>query len=201
MAILGFSLEFFLVFLEKFIYRQAVRFDNWTIISHWLLICIIWYIVIFIIFKYAITRYGFTLKNSQSKTSKWQGIIVTGIVLFSIASKYMSWNGLKILIEFNNLGLLKFSIQYIYYFFETILFTLIIIFGQNSFEKWFKNEHIPYGGIVCALTWGLAHTITKSSLRAGLLGTIGGFFFGTIYLILNRDLLKTFIVLFLMFIL
>ncbi len=48
---------------------------------------------------------------------------------------------------------------------------------------------------------GLAHTITKAILVAGLFGAVVGFFFGTTYLILDRDLLKTFIVLFLIFIL
>ena len=45
-------------------------------------------------------------------------------------------------------------------------------------------------------------TLTKAKAADAILfGAIGGFLFGTIYLILNRDLLKTFIVLFLMFIL
>ena len=140
MVILAFSLELFLAILEKIIYKQEVQAGNWTMISHWILICIIWSIIIFIILKYAITRYGFTLKDSQSKVSKHQSVIVVGIVLFFIVSKYIGWGGLKIVVEFNNLGLWKFLIQHLYYFLEVILFTLIIVFSQKSFEKWFKNE-------------------------------------------------------------
>lgn len=201
MVILSFSLELFLAMVENIIYKQEVQAGNWTMISHWILICIIWSIVIYIILKYAITRYGFTLKDSKSKVSKRQGVIVIGIVLFFIVSKYIGWGGLKIVVEFNNLGIWKFLIQHLYYFFEAILFTLMIVFSQKSFEKWFKNERIPFGGIICSITWGLAHIMTQSSLAVGLFGAIGGFLFGTIYLILNRNLLKTFIVLFLMFIL
>ncbi len=104
--------------------------------------CIIWSLVIFIILKYAITKYGFTLKDSRNKISKCQIVVVIGIALFFIISKYISWGGFKLLV------------QHSYYFFEVILFTLIIVFGQKSFEKWFKNEKNPYGGIICSLAWG-----------------------------------------------
>lgn len=94
---------------------------------------------------------------------------------------------------------MKFIFQYIYYFFETFLFSLIIIFGQRACEIWFKRENIPYGGIVLALTWGIGHILSKGSLTVGLLSALGGFLFGAAYLIVGRDYRKTLPLLFIMF--
>lgn len=122
-------------------------------------------------------------------------------IIISTIISYISWNGFKPTKEFINLGLIKFIFQYLYYFIETCMFTGIIIFGQLSCEKWFKNSNIPYGGILCALTWGLAHIATKGNIVTGIVSIFLGFMFGATYLILKRNALKTVLVLFLMFIL
>ncbi|MCI8968134.1 MAG: hypothetical protein HFH75_11200 [Lachnospiraceae bacterium] len=101
--------------------------------------------------------------------------------------------------EFHNLGALLFTFQYIYYAFETMLFMLIIVFGQRACEAWFGGGRIPYGGIVCGLTWGAAHIFTKGSLVVGLGSILSGFLFGSAYLLVNRDIRKAWIVMFLMF--
>jgi len=77
---------------------------------------------------------------------------------------------------------------------------LIIIFGQKAFEMWTKKKYIPWGGFLCAITWGLAHIFTKGSLTMGLIGALSGFMFGAIYLLVNRDVKKAYIFLFLMFV-
>ena len=81
-----------------------------------------------------------------------------------------------------------------------MLFLLIIVFGQKACEVWFQRTNIPYGGIICGLTWGLAHVFTKN-LLTGLLGLALGFAMGGVYLLVNRDLRKAYVVLFLMFVL
>lgn len=193
------GLELLLVSIENIIYPQKVSFDSWTILSHWFLTYIIWGVFSFFIIKYANKKYCFSIIENNENPKVWQWLLIILILIVSLIISYMDWNGFKIYIEFKKLGLLKFLMQYIYYFFETILFTLIIVFGQKSFEKWFKNEQIPYGGIICALTWGLAHIFTKSIL-VGLLSAISGFGFGAIYLLLNKNLIKTILILFIMFI-
>lgn len=87
------------------------------------------------------------------------------------------------------------------YGFDIFIRTLILVFGQKAFELWFKKKDIPYGGIILALTWGLAHIFTKGSIAVGLLSALGGFIFGIVYLLVNRDIKKTIPILFLMFIL
>lgn len=116
------------------------------------------------------------------------------------ALKYMDWNGLKIVLEYQNLGLLLLIFQYVYAF-ETALFTLMIVFGQKACELWFKNSRLPYGGIIAGLTWGLGHIFTKGSLLTGIFSMLLGFLFGAMYLLLNRDIKKTYIVLLLLFVL
>ena len=78
---------------------------------------------------------------------------------------------------------------------------LIIVFGQYAFEKWFKNDKIPYGGILVALTWGLGHWFTKGSLGTGIYTAIGGFVFGSVYLLTRRNIKLSYLFLCIMFIL
>ena len=99
-----------------------------------------------------------------------------------------------------NVCWLKFIFQYIYYIFETVLVTLILVFAQKAFEKWFHKENIPYGGIILALTWGIGHFFTKD-IVTGILCIISGFAFGSVYLLTNRDIRKTFPLVLVMFVL
>ncbi len=94
------------------------------------------------------------------------------------------------LLEWNARGPLLSVFQYIYYLAEGFLISLIIVFGQKACEKWFHNEKIPYGGIALGLTWGLVHIFTKGSMVIGILSAIGGFMFGTVYLLVNKDYRK-----------
>ncbi|TAN65517.1 hypothetical protein WS9_012180 [Paraclostridium sordellii 8483] len=118
-----------------------------------------------------------------------------------MASHYIDWGGFKPILEFQRLGVLKFIFQYIYYLFEVFLITLIVIFAQKAFEKWFKNETIPYGGIVLALTWGLMHIVSKGSITVGLLSAFGGFLYGSAYLVVGKDYRKALPLMYLMFVL
>ena len=128
------------------------------------------------------------------------GLVAAGAAL-KIYASVMDWGGFKVYLEWKSHGTLLFIFQYIYYVFETLLFTLILVFAQLAFETWFKNRKIPYGGIVMGLTWGLAHIFTKGSLLIGLEGVAIGLLFGSLYLLLNRNLKGTMVLFFLLFVL
>ncbi|HAV90620.1 MAG TPA: hypothetical protein DCW44_05055 [Eubacterium sp.] len=113
----------------------------------------------------------------------------------------MDWNGSKVLSELKSRGALLFTFQYIYYLFEVLLVLLIIVFGQMAFEKWFNNNKIPFGGIIVALTWGLGHWVSKGSLATGLYTAVGGFVFGSVYVLTNRNVKLSYLLLCIMFIL
>jgi hypothetical protein len=170
-------------------------------IFHWIITCLTWGLVAFYLIMTAKKKYSFHLFEQKPPMKQWQWAAAAGFILFSLLMSYMSWDGFKVWIEFQKKGPLLFSFQYIYYAFETVLFMLIIVFGQKAFEIWTGNRKLPYGGILCGLTWGLVHTLTKGSIWIGLEGLALGFMLGAAYLLVNRDIKKTYIVLLLMFIL
>jgi len=56
----------------------------------------------------------------------------------------------------------QFCVQYLYYIFEVMLVTLIIIYGQKAVETLLKKESpIPFGGIILAVTWGAFHFVSR----------------------------------------
>ncbi len=134
-----------------------------------------------------------------TKVKGWQWILVIVFIIMSLVISCIDWNGSKVWKEFHYNGLLKFIFQYIYYTFEVMLVTLILVFGQKAFEQWFNKVNIPYGGIILALTWGVAHFFTKDILT-GIVTIISSLAFGSIYLLVNRDIRKTYPILWLMFV-
>lgn len=187
--------------LEPMIY--GAQMQDWTtpqVLCHWIITCITWGAVTLLLCRRSNKKYEFDLLTKGDKVKAWQWIAALICIAVVLVMSYIDWNGLKVIIEYQRNGALRFVFQYIYYFFETALFTLIIVFAQKAFEKWFKRENIPYGGIICALTWGLAHMFTKGSVMTGLLSAFCGFSFGVVYLLLGRDIKKTYIALVIMFI-
>lgn len=187
--------------LEPILY--GVPMQEWStmqIVIHWTVTCITWGLFAAVLIRKSGTKYHYPL------TEKGQTMSLSGVVLcivFIAAAfvlDYVSWDGFKVYLEYVNKGLLLFVFQYIYYAFETMLFLLIIVFGQKACEVWFGKENLPYGGIICGLTWGLAHVFTKNVLT-GLLGVLLGVALGSVYLVVNRDLRKAYVVMFLMFVL
>jgi hypothetical protein len=201
-AFAGLGIEMLYAFLiEPLLY--GVSMDKWTTgqsVIHWIVTCLTWGIMAYLIIKESKAKVGFdVLKADAKKMTLWQWLLVILCIALLLFVKYRDWGGFKPVIEFQKLGLVKFLFQYIYYAFETVLFMLILIFGQKACEVWFRKEKIPYGGIVVALTWGLVHILTKGSLATGILAAGAGFSFGVTYLLLNRDVRKVYPVLFIMF--
>ena len=187
--------------LEPVLYGAPMQ--EWTsgqTIIHWILTCITWGIFAVVLIRTSGTKYQFPLTQKGDKLTY---IRVGVCVLFIVAAfgvDYMIWDGFKVYLEYVGKGLLLFTFQYIYYAFETMLFLLIIVFGQKACEVWFHKENFPFGGIICGVTWGLAHLFTKDILT-GITGIFLGVALGSVYLVENRDLRKAYVVMFLMFVL
>ncbi|MDE6759905.1 MAG: hypothetical protein K2J90_04390 [Lachnospiraceae bacterium] len=199
----GLGLEMLYAYLiEPAIYGHGISdFTPMQSVLHWTITCITWGIVAFLLIRHAKRELGFTLNALGQKTRLWQWLTSVLLILVMTLINICDIGELKIYHEFKKMEPLEFTFQHIYYLVETILFTLIIVFGQIAMEKWLKRTDIPFGGILVGLTWGLAHWFTKGSLMIGLEGIFVGFLFGTAYLFLNRDLKKTYLVLALAFIL
>lgn len=187
--------------LEPILYGAPMQ--EWSavqIVTHWMITCATWGLFATVLIRKSGSKYNYPLTEKGQKMS-WQRVALC--IVFVIAAfviDYISWGGFKVYLEYASKGLLLFIFQYIYYAFETMLFLLIIVFGQKACEIWFQRENFPYGGIICGLTWGLAHIFTKN-IMTGLLGVILGVALGSVYLVVNKDLRKAYVVMFLMFVL
>ena len=201
-AFAGLGFEAVLAFMiEPLLYGCDMK--SWSVtqnVIHWILTCIVWGLTGFLVIRLAKRFEDFDIFKKGKKMKRWQWLLVILIIIFSLIISYIDWNGSKVLKEFNANGPVKFVFQYIYYCFEVVLVTLILIFGQLAFEKWFKRKNIPYGGIVVALTWGIAHIFTKN-LYVGIITMISGLVFGSVYLLTNRDIKISYVILWLMFVL
>ena len=202
-AFLGLIVDALLVYiLEPMLW--GVPMQKWSTeayVLHYMIIYIVWGGFAFLILQRSKKTCGFDPFASAEKPSNWQWAATAVCIVICLVSTWIDWNGSKVLAEVRGLGAVRFLLQYIYYLFEVMLVTLIIVFGQKAFEAWFKRPNIPYGAIVVAFTWGLAHWGTKSSLYTGLLVAAAGFCFGLVYLLLNRNIKLTYAVLCIMFIL
>lgn len=201
-AFAGIGLELILVGVIEPIFGVSLEtYSTLQNIIHWVVTCIIWLIAGVLLIKLARKKYNFNLWQQKCKLKLWQYLSIVVFLFVSIFSHYADWGNFKFIIEFQQLGILKFVFQYIYYLFEAFLISLIVIFGQKACAKWFKNENIPYGGIVLALTWGLMHIVSKGSIAVGLLTAFGGFLYGSAYLVVGKDYRKALPLMCLMFVL
>lgn len=201
-AFAGLGLEVLLAFgIEPMIYGAPI--NQWTdlqTVIHWTVTCILWGTVSWSIIRFAKKKYNFDIFQRGNKMAVWQWLLIVLFVAGSFILSYIEWNGSKVMKEFYANGLLKFIFQYIYYVFETILVMLILVFGQIAFEKWFHKQNIPYGGMIVAITWGIGHFFTKD-IVTGIVTMIAGLAFGSVYLLTNRDIKKTYPILWIMFVL
>ena len=202
LAFAGLGLEVVLaIFLEPLLYHAPMQ--SWTDlmnISHWIITCAVWGLLGWGIIHFARKRYGYDLFEKKNKPAAWQWSVVAVLVIASLVYSWLDWNGSKVVREFNANGPVKFIFQYIYYCFEAALFLLIIVFGQEAFEKWFRFKHIPYGGILAAVTWGSAHFFTKGS-ATGVGTMLSALAYGCVYLLVSRDVRKAYLIIWPMFVL
>lgn len=190
----GLGLEILLMMLETNIY--GVSSAKWSILQHiihWAVTCLAWGSISFILIK--------KLPINKQEIGKHNYFVAFIIFALSIIYTSMVWKGFKPVIEFSNIGLVKFLFQYIYYAFESLLIILIIAHGQKAFEQWFKStKFLPFGGILLAITWGLIHILTQGA-STGLYAFIQSLLYGCIYLALNKNFKVSYIAIALMFIL
>lgn len=199
----GLGLEVLLAFMiEPLVYGKSINdFTTFESILHWIITCIMWGIVAAILISLSREKYKFNIFEERNKIGKVNWLIALMILGICIIISNWNWNGFKVLKELEHNGWLKFIFQYIYYLFEIILVMLIIVFGQKAGEMQFKNDKIPWGGILLGLTWGLVHMFTKGDLMIGLTACLAGILYGVTYLTLKKNIYITYLLVLLMFIL
>jgi hypothetical protein len=178
-------------------------YTTWQAVLHWVITCFTWVAVGYLLVHIAKDKLGFDIWEKGHKMKHWQVIAVLFGITLSLVISYIGWDGFKVVKELQANGVVKFIFQYIYYMVETVLFLLIIVFGQKAVELWTKKRNVPWGGIICGLTWGIAHLVSRGvfDIENGMLSAISGLMFGAAYLLTNRDIKKSWFVLFFMFVL
>jgi hypothetical protein len=173
------------------------------VVIHLIITCITWSIVAVILIRTADRKFQLNLFGKSEKLKIRQWITVGIIVVLTASFFYMAVGNFRIVEEFKyhrqHHGWSTLIFQYIYYVLEIVIVALIIVFAQKAGEIWFKKEKIPYGGILLGLTWGVAHIFTKD-MAVGIVALFLGILFGTVYLLVNRDIKKTIIISLIMFI-
>ena len=200
-ACAGFAFELLLVQIEKCMGINIGEYTTAQNIIHWLITTIGWVAIGLLVIFIGKKTTGFEILKVKEKLKGWQYIAILICFAINILVKCLDWGGFKPLLEFQRLGMPLFLFQYIYYIAEGFLISLVIVYAQKACEMWFKNEKLPYGGIILGLTWGLAHILSKGSLMTGVLAALAGFLFGAAYLIVNKDYRKALPIVVLLFIL
>ena len=200
-ACAGFAFELLLVQIEKMMGLNVGELTTAQNIIHFIVTTIGWIAIGILVIFIGKKTTGFELFETKAKIKGWQYIAIAACIVVNVITKYLDWNGFKVALEFQRLGLTLFIFQYIYYIAEGFLISLVIVYAQKACEKWFGNEKIPYGGIILGLTWGLAHIGSRGSLMIGLFSLVAGFLFGTAYLFVNKDYRKALPLIILLFIL
>ena len=203
-AFLGLALEVIHAYgWEPLVYGGISYRDYavWQAALHSIITCLTWLGAAYLLIRVAQNRLGFEIFEKSGKMKFLQIIAVCLSVILSIVMSYLDWDGFKVVKEFQSNGWLRFIFQYIYYIVETAMFLLIIVFGQKAFDLWTKKKNVPWGGIVCGLTWGISHVISRGffDIGNGIFSMINGFMFGAAYLLTNRDIKKSWLILFIMF--
>ena len=187
-CLVAFLSEYIFLQIEQFIYdKNYFKFTITESIVHWVLMCVIWGMIGTVLFYLSTRVYRFDTSNHSTLPSV-KGWIISVILLgISVATKMFVFDGWKVLLDFHNSGWFQFIFQYIYYLFEAFIILLTVIFAQEAGERITKLDKVPWGGILLALTWGLSHIITQSSLTIGLLYVVISLLFGITYISVKKN--------------
>jgi hypothetical protein len=201
------ALELVILLIESVFYGTM---DFWTldvhaIIIHWICTIIVWSAGLFILNVFS-KRIGYNIFDNNNKPKIINMLIVGIIIIITVAGSYISWETrFKPFVEFtnftnkyNNLGIMVFIFQYLYYITESMLFLAIVVFAQEFGERTFKLQIIPWGGIVCGLTWGLGHILTQD-LFTGIYSFLVSIFYGVVYLQVKKNVKYAYIITAIMF--
>ncbi len=147
-ACAAFAIELLSQFVEG---KMGVDVSNYSAsqnIIHWVITTVLWVIAGIVVIYIGKKTTNFDIWEHRKKLKRWQYVALLVCFVVNIIAKYLDWNGFKVLIEWNSKEPILFIFQYIYYLAEGFLISLVIVYGQKAFEKWFKNDKIPYGVIV-----------------------------------------------------
>lgn len=198
-AFAGFGLEVVLsMFLPSIL---GVESSEYTLIHHcihWVLTCILWGSMALFLIRLSKKKYSFDIMKLNEMPDSKGWILAVAISVIAIAVTTFVWGGFKPVQEYD--GIVKSIFQNIYYLFEAALILLTIAFGQKFGETLLKRGSLPYGGIFLALTWGLIHILLQGT-QTGVYAFFMSILYGTVYILLKKNIRYSYIMIAIIFIL
>ena len=190
-GLLGLHSEFAIIAVEEFLFSKKYnKFSITESVTHWIVVFFLWGLLALVLYYIAARVYGYDLIKKSNKPSV-RGLVIALLLLSSsIGVKYILLGSWQMVLDFKQQGWFQFIFLYLYHLFEAALLLLSAAFFQEGCEKLTKirNEHIPWGGLILALTWGLSHFITTGSVTTALFYTAVAFFIGSAYLAARKNL-------------
>lgn len=201
------SLEAATLFIEM---ACGSTFQTGQTILHWILTCCLWGISSVIIWFLA-KKLGFNMLKGGQPLTRLRHLLILCAVAAGILYMCSTWSfQFKPLVEWANMrtrhgayGPLAFGFQYLYYLFECILLTIIVALGQKAGECFLPSKagrSLPWGGILCALSWGMLHALSKD-WNTALLCILLSILFGVIYQLSHQNTRYTYLAISLIFLL
>ena len=192
-CLLGLCFEYVIILFEQFIYnKNYYKFTITESITHWLITSVLWGMLGLVLFYVTARIYKFNLLKKEKLPQKRDIFTEIFLLIVAFAVKLLVYGGWKPIIDFKQSGWFQFIFQYIYYLFEAGILLMMIIFVQESAERFLRAKKIkltslPWGGIVLSLTWGIIHTVTEVSLPIALCITMLSLFFGIAHIAANKN--------------
>lgn len=196
----AFMLEYLSIFIIE-VPLLHVDIQNYTSHQrsiHCIIMTFIWAVFIGMLLLFSKKHYRFpTGRIQEDKISLKNWIVTLACFIGCKLLTFIDWHTLKVIGEAQGKTIFQFSAQYLYYIFEVMLVTLIIIYGQKAVETFLKKESpIPFGGIILAMTWGIFHFVSRGvgiEIWNGISTMIFSVLSGEIYLKLNRRWLHSYL--------
>lgn len=198
-AFAGFGLEVLLSMVLPSI--LGVKSSEYTLLHqciHWGITCLLWGSMAVFLIRLSKRKYDFDMMqlNAEPDAKGWLFAVVVSVI--AIAATTIVWEGFKPVQEYKDA--VRFVFQNIYYLFEAALILLTIAFGQKFGETLFKRGGLPYGGIFLALTWGLIHILLQGG-ATGVYAFFMSILYGTIYIMLKKNVRYSYLVIAVVFVL
>ena len=193
LAILG---EYTVIAVEESLFGKITKdFTITESVTHWIVICVLWGLTALMLFYISARVYGFDIEKKTKRPTMRGNVVALLLLSSSIGVKYLLLGGWQMAVDFKREGWFQFIFLYIYYLFEAALLVLSSALLQEGCERLLKKttDHIPWGGIVLALTWGLTHFMTSGDFRMAIFYTAVAFFIGCAHLAAKKNIYFSYI--------
>ncbi|WP_405114243.1 hypothetical protein MHH28_09470 [Paenibacillus sp. FSL K6-1217] len=198
-AFAGFGLEVVLSMILPSV--LGVRGSDYTLIHqciHWGITCLLWGSMAVFLIRLSKRKYDFDIMRLNAKPDARGSLLAVVVSVIAIAATTIVWEGFKPVQEYKDV--VRFVFQNVYYLFEAALILLTIAFGQKFGETLFKIDGLPYGGMFLALTWGLIHILLQGG-ATGVYAFFMSLLYGTIYIMLRKNVRYSYLMIAVVFIL